>query len=199
MKNRLFPLVFRFSYKSEVMLGLISIAFCCIFVFGTYYDLSQYYDFKTDYSNRLILGKLKVTYVKGASAKSSGRGLFGFIIGNKSVKNCNDCIKINTGRSGRYYDNKYENISEGDTVPIWFTSDFEYQQIVPKRTREDLLEYEHRDIRGSLIFGMKGCMLFLVAFLFARFSRKYLQKKYKISDEEYREYKKIAYDKSKGN
>lgn len=142
-----------------------------------------------------------VTYYKGSSARSPGRSLGGYIIGNNSPLNCNDCIQIGIGSSStnykgsEYYDDKYINKYVGDTVLVWYTNDFKYKQIVPLKTKNDLLEFEFF-IRKKGIKTLININLFIIILFFIfRFFRKYYQKKYNITTEEYKQYVKIAYKK----
>lgn len=195
------PFFFRFLYKSEVTLGLIVIGFTCIFIYGIFYNGILYYDFKTDYSKRLILGKMKVTYYKGSSARSSGRWLSGNIIGNNNPLNCKDCIQIDIGSSStnykgsEYYDEKYANTKVGDTVLVWYTDDFKYKQIVPQKSSEDLMKFEYYSFENFIESVVYFYLFFFIPFIISRLARKYYQKKYGITAEEYSQYVKIAYKK----
>lgn len=195
-----YPKIFRFFYKSEMTFIFPTLFFIMIGIFYLYNKISFYYDFKNKYLEEIRLEKMKVISEGGGSRVGYSYAQ-GYVIGQNSK--CKDCVSVAISSTSifmnkqetYYFDPKYENIEIGDTISIWYTSKFDYAQIVVPNSKEGLVSFERKKLVNGIYFLIKLFLVVFIPYIVSRKLRKYYQKKYGITAEDYKQYVKIAYKK----
>lgn len=195
------PIKFRVLYKLENAFILFVIPFFLIMIY-TFYTIKGFYEFKNTTSKKLLIGQMKIAWfntpggAKVGGISAVGNMIIGQNLNSKELAvSIGSTVKENGVKQFKYFDYKYDNVEIGDTIPVWYSSNLDFVEIIPQGGLKGLIEYKKQQKIDAVIFAVN---LFLVAFLpylVFRMLRKYYQKKYKITDEEYKQYVKIAYKK----
>lgn len=195
------PFKFRLFYKLERILLLFVIPFSLMFIVALY-AARNYYEIETTLiEKRVQLGRMKVTDFNFPGRKGGYTLAIGYIIGQRNK--CKNCISVAIGNTNdfisehksSYFDPKYENIQMGDTIPVWHSTNSDFVEIVVPNGMNGLIQYRKKGKVKAIIFTLILFLIVFIPFVISRIMRKYLQKRYQISEETYQEYRKTAFKK----